>query len=115
VTEPPLQAVEHQFLWPLGRIRYDNEETSHSAGCSRSGAGASIATLTASATSTGMRCSRSCGAGPPMTAARNYFAFFPLYADIPEFLTYDGSSRSSFRSTCASTREDIAIACSSGR
>ena len=88
VTEPPLQAVEHQFLWPLGRIRYDNEETSQ----------CRLFPLWSWREHRNPDGERDVDwyalfpflwGGTTDDGRENYFAFFPLYADIPEFLTYD--------------------------
>ncbi len=92
VTEPVTDivgqaAVEHQFLWPLGRIRYDEQE-------SRS----RLFPLW-------WRMSRIDDeglhdvdwyalfpffwGGSREDGNENYFGFFPFYADLPDFLTYE--------------------------
>jgi hypothetical protein len=96
VTEPPAQneaqggegaATEHQFLVPFGRVRSDGGETSHrlfplwSWRAHRNEVGARdvdwylLFPLLWGGASTDGR--------------EDYFAFFPFYADIPQFLTYD--------------------------
>jgi hypothetical protein len=89
VTEPQpeVQAVEHQFLWPLGRIRHYPEETS-----------ARLFPLWSWRSRPNEDGERDVDwyalfpllwGGWSADARENYFALFPLWADIPEFLTYD--------------------------
>ncbi|MBX3461871.1 MAG: hypothetical protein KF830_01760 [Planctomycetes bacterium] len=87
VTEPPQAAVEHQFLWPLGRVRSDAEESmqrlfplwSHRSRINDEGERDvdwyALFPLFWGGSSADQR--------------ENYFAFFPFYADVPQFLTYD--------------------------
>jgi hypothetical protein len=87
VTEPQVSATEHQFLWPFGRVRSDAEETSqrlfplwsHRSRLDRDG-------------------NREVDwhalfpffwGGSNETGDEDYLAFFPFYADIPQFLSYD--------------------------
>lgn len=85
--EPGVEAVEHQFLWPLGRVRVYPEETS-----------ARLFPLASWRSRTNDEGERDVDwyllfpifwGGWSADARENYFAVFPLYADIPEFLTYD--------------------------
>lgn len=87
VTEPALQAVEHQFLWPLGRVRSDPHESTQrlfplwsyrrhvdSEGFTDVDWYAFFPFL---------------WGGWNERGDENYFAFLPFYADIPQFLVYD--------------------------
>lgn len=92
VTEPPPQnldggAVEHQFLWPLGRVRSDAEESSQrlfplwSWRQHRNQVGEVDVDW--------YLLFPFLWGGHSADQRENYFAFLPFYADIPEFLTYD--------------------------
>jgi hypothetical protein len=87
VTEPAVAAVEHQFLWPLGRVRSDEEETLQR-----------LFPLWSWRSRLNDRGQRDVDwyalfplfwGGASADDRENYFAFFPFYADIPQFLTYD--------------------------
>lgn len=87
VTEPSLAATEHQFLWPLGRVRSDDEETS-----------ARLFPLWSWRSRLNDNGDRDIDwyalfpifwGGWSADSRENYFAAFPLYADLPQFLTYD--------------------------
>ncbi|MGE3172881.1 MAG: hypothetical protein AB7O97_09645 [Planctomycetota bacterium] len=87
VTEPEAQAVEHQFLWPFGRIRTDPVETSHRLW--------PLWSWRSREDQDGLRDIDWYALFPLLWGGwhergdENYFAFFPFYADIPQFLTYD--------------------------
>lgn len=87
VTEPELGAVEHQFLWPLGRVRSDAEETSHRL--------FPLWSWRSRLNDEGLRdvdwyaFFPILWGGDSADDREDYFAVFPLYADIPQFLTYD--------------------------
>ena len=87
VTEPETKATEQQFLWPLGRVRTDPEETSqrlfplwsyrrrpNENGKTETDWYALFPLL---------------WGGTSESGTEDYFAFFPFFADIPNFLTYD--------------------------
>jgi hypothetical protein len=87
VTEPSQEAVEHQFLWPLGRVRVYPEETSARLFPLWSWRGrpdedgnyevdwyALFPFL---------------WGGRSADRRENYFAFLPFFGDIPDFITYD--------------------------
>jgi hypothetical protein len=87
VTEPDLETIEHQFLWPLGRVRKYPEETS-----------ARLFPLWSWRSRENEEGTRDIDwyalfpflwGGWSADARENYFAFLPFYADIPQFLTYD--------------------------
>ena len=85
VTEPELQAVEHQFLWPLGRIRTEPDETYHRL--------FPLWSWRNRENDDGERdvdwyLTPLIYGGYSSDARENYFAFLPFYADIPQFLTY---------------------------
>jgi hypothetical protein len=80
-------ASEHQFLWPLGRVRSDHEE-SH----------ARLFPLWSRRSRLDEEGKRDVDSylafpliwwGSHEAGEEDYLALFPLYADIPEFLTYD--------------------------
>ncbi|MEO6593208.1 MAG: hypothetical protein ABIP94_00475 [Planctomycetota bacterium] len=87
VTEPEVPAVEHQFLWPFGRVRSDPEETSHRL--------FPLWSWRAHQNDNGERdvdwylMFPFLWGGASADNRENYFAFLPFYADIPQFLTYD--------------------------
>ncbi|MBL8736474.1 MAG: hypothetical protein JNL12_08625 [Planctomycetes bacterium] len=85
--EPGVEAVEHQFLWPLGRVRSYPEETS-----------ARLFPLWSWRSRPNEDGERDVDwyalfpflwGGWSADDRENYFAVFPLFADIPDFLTYD--------------------------
>lgn len=87
ITEPDPAAVEHQFLWPLGRVRSDAEEAS-----------SRIFPLWSYRRHVNQHGEQDVDwyalfpllwGGKTDSGDENYFAFFPFYADIPDFLTYD--------------------------
>lgn len=83
---PELPADEHQFVWPLGRVYNDEEETR-----------ARFFPLwrySSRPNDEGLRETDWYFAillwgGTREDGQENYFAFLPFYADIPDFLTYD--------------------------
>jgi hypothetical protein len=86
-TEPALQAVEHQFLWPFGRVRRDAEETSHR-----------LWPLWSWRDRTNGDGHRDLDwyllfpfvwGGDSSDDREDYFAVLPFWADIPQFLVYD--------------------------
>lgn len=92
VTEPVPQnldggAVEHQFLWPLGRVRSDAGETSHRL--------FPLWSWRAHQNEIGERdvdwylLFPFLWGGASADGRENYFAFLPFYADIPQFISYD--------------------------
>ncbi len=87
VTEPTLAATEHQFLWPLGRARSDDEESSSrlfplwSWRSRRNDAGERDIDWYALFPFV--------WGGWAANERETYFAVLPFYADIPQFLTYD--------------------------
>ncbi|HEX5051531.1 MAG TPA: hypothetical protein VFZ65_07140 [Planctomycetota bacterium] len=87
VTEPEAKAVEHEFLWPFGRVRSDPDETSHRLFPLWSWRGRE--------NDNGERdvdwylIFPFLWGGASSDDRENYFAFLPFYADIPQFLTYD--------------------------
>ncbi len=87
VTEPALHAVEHQFLWPFGRVRSDGEETSHRL--------FPLWSWRARQNENGQRdvdwylLFPFLWGGASADGREDYFAIFPLYANIPQFLSYD--------------------------
>lgn len=92
VTEPVPQnldggAVEHQFLWPLGRVRHDSEETTHRLWplwgwrSRRNEVGQAELDWTL--------LFPFLWGGTSADGREDYFAFLPFYADIPQFVTYD--------------------------
>lgn len=80
-------AVEHQFLVPFGRVRSDAGETSHRL--------FPIWSWRAHRNEVGERdvdwyfLFPFFWGGASADGRENYFAFFPFYADIPQFLTWD--------------------------
>ncbi len=87
VTEPELDAVEHQFLWPLGRVRIYPEETS-----------ARLFPLWSWRSRPNEEGTRDVDwyllfpfvwGGSSADGRETYFAVLPFFADIPQFLTYD--------------------------
>lgn len=92
VTEPPPQnldglAIEHQFLWPFGRVRYDDVETSHRL--------FPLWSWRSRENDDGVR-DRDwyllfpfVWGGTSGDGREDYLAVLPLWADIPQFLTYD--------------------------
>ena len=93
VTEPEKvnvgegDAVEHQFLWPLGRYRSDAGETSHRV--------FPLWSWRAHRNELGERdvdwylIFPFIWGGASEDGRENYFAFLPFYADIPQFISYD--------------------------
>ncbi len=87
VTEPAKDAVEHQFLWPLGRVRSDAEESSQRL--------FPLWSWRSRVDQDGRRDVDWYALFPFVWGGGNeagdedYFAVFPIYADIPQFLTYD--------------------------
>ena len=87
VTEPALHATEHQFLCPFGRVRSDDEETSHRV--------FPLWSWRSRINDEGLRdvdwyfVFPIVWGGGSADGREDYFAVFPLYADIPQFLTYD--------------------------
>jgi len=93
VTEPEAvntgegAAVEHQFLWPLGRVRSDAGETSHRL--------FPLWSWRAHRNEVGERdvdwylLFPFVWGGASADGREDYFAVLPFYADIPQFLTYD--------------------------
>lgn len=87
VTEPALEAVEHQFLWPLGRVRTDPEESSQRL--------FPLWSLRSRLDDEGKRdvdwylLFPFVWGGSHESRDENYFAVLPLFGDIPQFLTYD--------------------------
>lgn len=87
VTEPEPQAVEHQFLWPLGRVRTDPTETTQRL--------FPLWSWRKHIDSEGhwdidwYALFPFVWGGSNETGDENYFAVLPFYADIPQFLTYD--------------------------
>lgn len=87
VLAPDVGAVEHQFLWPLGQVRSDREETrsrlwplwNYRSRLNEQGERDidwyALFPLLWGGTG---------GAG-----RESYFAFLPFYADIPQFISYD--------------------------
>lgn len=80
-------ATEHQFLWPLGRIRSDEEETN-----------ARLFPLWSHRSRLDEEGRRDVDwylifpliwGGDHEDGSEDYLAFLPFYADIPEFITYD--------------------------
>ncbi|MFY9341029.1 MAG: hypothetical protein WAT39_00975 [Planctomycetota bacterium] len=87
VTEPEPAAVEHQFLWPFGRVRSDAEESS-----------SRLFPLWSWRSRLNDEGTRDVDwycvfpflwGGTSGDGRENYFAFLPFYGDIPQFLTYD--------------------------
>src|SRR5690606_9714125 len=93
VTEPEtatavgLPAVEHQFLWPLGRVRSDEQRFA-----------ARLFPLwwfQAAPNADGLRETDwyflfpFFWGGSREDGGEDYFGFFPFWADLPDFLTYD--------------------------
>ena len=85
---PEDEAVEHQFLWPLGRVKSYPDETH----------GAAVPAVELPHRAERGRATRDVDwyllfpflwGGYSADDRENYFALFPLYADIPQFLTYD--------------------------
>lgn len=87
VTEPKLEAVEHQFLWPFGRVRSDAVEAS----CRLF----PLWSWRSRENDAGVRdvdwylLFPFLWGGTSGDDRENYFAFLPFYADIPQFLAYD--------------------------
>lgn len=87
VTDPPQQAVEHQFLWPLGRVRTDATETYQRLW--------PLWSWRDREDENGKRDLDWYAIFPLLWGGwhedglENYFAFLPFYADIPQFVTYD--------------------------
>lgn len=87
VTDPPNGAVEHQFLWPLGRARSDAGESYNRVW--------PIWSWRARENEEGQREVDWYAIFPLLWGGwheqgrETYFAFLPLYADIPQFATYD--------------------------
>ncbi|MCU0864747.1 MAG: hypothetical protein MUC36_13195 [Planctomycetes bacterium] len=87
VTEPEVEASEHQFLWPLGRVRNYPEETS-----------ARLFPLWSWRSRPDEDGNHEVDwyllfpfvwGGRSADGRENYFAVLPFFADIPDFLTYD--------------------------
>jgi hypothetical protein len=87
VSEPsPEPGTEHQFLWPLGRVRTSEEETA-----------SRLFPLWSYASRINDKGERDVDwnlallvwAGHDESGTENYLAVLPFYADIPGFLTYD--------------------------
>lgn len=92
VTEPEPQslegeATEHQFLWPLGRVRHDATESSQR-----------LFPLWSWRAHRNEADARDVDwyflfpffwGGGTADGREDYFAFLPFYADIPQFVTYD--------------------------
>lgn len=87
VTEPEQDAVEHQFLWPLGRVRCYPEETS-----------ARLFPLWSWRSRPNDDGDRDVDwyllfpfvwGGHSADQREDYFAVLPLFGSIPQFLTYD--------------------------
>jgi hypothetical protein len=87
VTEPENDAVEHQFLWPFGRVRSDREEAS-----------SRLFPLWSWRRHVNQDGQWDIDwyalfpffwGGANERGDENYFAFLPFYADFPQFLTYD--------------------------
>ncbi|MCA8943024.1 MAG: hypothetical protein KDB80_10730 [Planctomycetes bacterium] len=82
-----IAATEHQFLWPFGRIRSDDSQT-----MSRLWP---LWWQVSRSNTDGLRETDWYAlfpffwGGSREDGAENYFALFPLYADIPQFVTYD--------------------------
>lgn len=87
VTEPELEAVEHQFLCPLGRVRSDTTESSQRL--------FPLWSWRSHVDENGYEDIDWYAVFPFLWGGwherdrENYFAFLPFYADIPQFLTYD--------------------------
>jgi hypothetical protein len=92
VTEPNVElpaddAVEHQFLWPLGRVRSYPEETSSRLW--------PLWSWRSRPNQDGVRdvdwylLFPFVWGGTSADGREDYFAVLPFYADIPQFLTYD--------------------------
>jgi hypothetical protein len=86
-TEPALKATEHQFLWPFGRARYDDEESAYR-----------LFPLWSWRDHRDEKGDHDVDwyllfpfiwGGRNDARDENYFAVLPFYADIPQFLTYD--------------------------
>jgi hypothetical protein len=87
VTEPSEDAVEHQFLWPFGRVRIHPDETS-----------ARLFPLWSWRSRENIDGTRDVDwylifpliwGGSSGDDTENYFAFLPFFGEIPEFITYD--------------------------
>ncbi len=87
VTEPEAEVVEHQFLWPLGRVRSDPQESSQRL--------FPLWSWRSRENQDGQRDVDWYALFPLLWGGGNergdedYFAFLPFYADIPQFLAYD--------------------------
>jgi hypothetical protein len=87
ITDPPNEAVEHQFLWPLGRVRTDATESYQRL--------FPIWSWRDRENDEGQREIDWYAVFPLLWGGwheqgrETYFAFLPFYADIPQFLTYD--------------------------
>jgi hypothetical protein len=87
VTEPELEAVEHQYLWPFGRHRVYPEETS-----------SRLFPLWSWRSRPNDEGTRDTDwyllfpfiwGGSSADGREDYFAVLPFFGDIPQFLTYD--------------------------
>lgn len=87
LTEPSVPAVEHQFLWPFGRVRVHPDETS-----------ARLFPLWSWRSRENKDGTRDVDwylvfpfiwGGQSGDDSENYFAFLPFFGEIPEFITYD--------------------------
>jgi hypothetical protein len=82
-----LPAVEHQFLWPLGRVRNDADEQNHRL--------FPLWSYRSRLNDYGQRdvdwhaVFPLIWGGNSERGDEDYFAFLPFYADIPQFLVYD--------------------------
>ncbi|GAB4144646.1 MAG: hypothetical protein Fur0037_12440 [Planctomycetota bacterium] len=87
VTEPSENATEHQFLWPLGRIRKDETESSQRL--------FPLWSLRSRVDENGGRdvdwylLFPFVWGGSSSDGSEDYLAVLPFYADIPQFLSYD--------------------------
>lgn len=87
VTEPETKAVEHQFLWPFGRVRTDPEEQSQR-----------LFPLWSWRRRINGEGERDVDwyllfpfvwGGASADGREDYLAVFPFYVDIPQFISYD--------------------------
>jgi hypothetical protein len=92
VSEPEsvvtaLPSHEHQYLWPLGRVRHDAEQTTNRL--------FPLWSYTSRLDDTGQRDTDWYALFPFVWGGRRsadgetYFGVFPFWADLPEFLTYE--------------------------
>jgi hypothetical protein len=87
LTEPVVEATEHQFLWPLGRVRSDATESMQRL--------FPLWSWRSRENDDGERdvdwyaLFPFLWGGAAADGREDYFAFLPFYADIPQFLTYD--------------------------